>query len=138
MTKFSTRYSTKFPPPKKSNNSANYSSCYKTQYSLKLTTRIRANKSPLWCFYTGKAVYHHCLKAKNSASCSTDNCQDIWSFFLEACHRVRSINPIGPYENTGSVNRWCMGDFPNRHAYYVSRRYNVQDFFCSKVSLKQF
>ena len=25
-------------------------------------------------------------------------CKDIWRYFVEACHRVRSIEPVGQYQ----------------------------------------
>ena len=84
---------------------------------------IRQHKSNLWCWYVGKAVMEHCTKKKLSQSCSEDICQDVWKYFVEACHRVRSINPTGDYEVGDYVDRWCLWNpDPEYRAYYLSRR----------------
>ena len=32
--------------------------------------------------------------------CPDGKCNVVWSYFVEACHRVRSINPVGDYQVT--------------------------------------
>ena len=84
--------------------------------------QIRNNKSPLWCWYVGRAVWDHCAITKSSASCSTNICPDVWKYYLEGCHRLRSINPVGIYAYNANSNRWCMGN-KTIWAYEISKRY---------------
>ena len=83
---------------------------------------IRANKSPLWCWYVGRAVWDHCKRSKSSASCSTDICAQVWKYYLEGCHRLRSINPVGIYAYNTNVNRWCIQN-TTIQAYEISKRF---------------
>ena len=84
--------------------------------------QIRANKSPLWCWYVGRAVWDHCQSMRMASSCAVNICPDVWKFYLEGCHRLRSINPVGIYAYGTNPNRWCMG---NRtiQAYEISKRF---------------
>ena len=93
------------------------------QYTPSTEINIRKDKSNLWCWYVGKAVMDHCLKVKNSQTCAEDICKDVWKYFVETCHRVRSINPTGDYEVGNFVDRWCMWNpDPEYKAYYLARR----------------
>ena len=98
---------------------------------------IREDKSPLWCFYVGRAVYDHCRNTKSSKSCSVDNCKNIWTYFVEACHRVRSINTTdGDYKVTNDVNRWCLWiPHSDYKAYFISRRYQKSQMFFARLYL---
>ena len=83
------------------------------QFTPETEPSIRNNKSPLWCWYTGYAVFDHCKATYQRKSCGQEadsHCKQIWKNFLEGCHRVRSINPVGEYGFTNNVNRWCMSD----------------------------
>ena len=93
------------------------------QYTPATEINIRRDKSNLWCWYVGKAVMDHCLKFKSSQSCDENVCKDVWKYFVETCHRVRSINPIGDYQVGENVNRWCMWNpHPDYRAYYLAKR----------------
>ena len=90
---------------------------------------IREDKSPLWCWYVGLAVSDHCTSIKNSKSCADNNCQDIWKYFVEACHRVRSINTAsGDYkmDSTRTPRRYCIW-YPHQdyRAYHISKRWSL-------------
>ena len=93
------------------------------QYTPATEINIRRDKSNLWCWYVGKAVMDHCLNIKSSQSCDENVCKDVWKYFVETCHRVRSINPIGDYQVGENVNRWCMWNpHPDYRAYYLAKR----------------
>ena len=99
------------------------------QFTMASEPSIRKDKSPLWCWYVGQAVYDHCRSTKNSENCAEDNCRDIWKYFLEACHRVRSIDTSsGDYkwELTSQPTRYCLW-IPNQDykAYYISRSWSL-------------
>ena len=96
------------------------------QYTPATEINIRRDKSNLWCWYVGKAVMDHCSRAKNSQTCTENICKDVWKYFVETCHRVRSINPNGDYKVGDFVDRWCMWNpDPDYKAYYLARRYII-------------
>ena len=70
---------------------------------------IRADKSPEWCWLVGRGLHSHCLLTTDSLNCSLSSCDTIWSNFVEACHRVRSLDTsVTGYEMCG----YCSPDYP--------------------------
>ena len=99
------------------------------QFTRASEPNIRKDKSPLWCWYVGVAVNDHCRSTKNSKSCAEDICSDIWKYFLEACHRVRSIDTSsGDYalRPLYGPSRYCLW-IPHQDykAYYISRKWSL-------------
>ena len=98
------------------------------QFTRASEPSIRKDKSPLWCWYVGYAAFDHCTKTKNSEACAEDNCLDIWKYFVEACHRVRSINTAtGDYSIMSDYKPWryCLY-IPHQDykLYYISRKWS--------------
>ena len=58
-----------------------------------MRTRQRRDK---WCWIEGRGLYDHCQDTKSSLSCPAGTphnlCTDIWKNFVEACHRVHSLD----------------------------------------------
>ena len=117
-------------PPQNLPNFPNLEQAYWTilSYFTPLTEpQIRNNKSPLWCWYVGRAVWDHCTNTQRN-KCSVDICPDVWKYFLEGCHRLRSINPVGIYAYSTNPNRWCAGQNA-RNIYEISRRFLLKVVF---------
>jgi hypothetical protein len=92
------------------------------QYTGNTEPTIRAGKGRMWCHYAGMGVYEHCLSqnaAMQDCSYSTSNqkivrCKQIWSYFMEACHRVRSLDPThNSYRmRSNQPSFWCLSTQP--------------------------
>ena len=92
-----------------------------SQFSPTTEPSIRADKSPEWCWLVGRGLHDHCLLTSDSLNCSLNTCDTIWSNFVEACHRVRSLDTsTSAYEMCG----WCN---PNTPCLY--RTYNQADLY---------
>ena len=112
-------------PPQNLANFPNLEQAYWTilSYFTPLTEpQIRHNKSPLWCWYVGRAVWDHCHETKGMKCGAVNICPDVWKYFLEGCHRLRSINPVGMYEYQVNRNKYCSGQH-SLNIYEISRRY---------------
>ena len=89
--------------------------------------RIRDIKSLLWYWYVGRVILDYCTNTQRN-KCSVDICPDVWKYFLEGCHRLRSINPVGIYAYTTNPNRWCAGQNA-LNIYEISRRFQLKVVF---------
>lgn len=75
---------------------------YTSQTEPTMRTRDRAD---YWCWIVGMGMYDHCLEKAAATSCTEDHetmCKGYWRYFVEACHRVHTINPTGAYSLTAS------------------------------------
>ena len=67
------------------------------QYTPMSEPSIRtASRDRMWCHYHGVGVFKHCEVTHEAFNCggnSQSHCLKVWKFFMEACHRVRSLNP---------------------------------------------
>ena len=67
------------------------------QYTASSEASIRtASKDTMWCHYHGVGVVKHCEVSHGGSNCggnSGSRCLKVWKYFMEACHRVRSLNP---------------------------------------------
>ena len=53
-------------------------------------------KDKMWCHYHGVGVFKHCRVTHAESNCggnSNSHCVNVWKYFMDACHRVRSLNP---------------------------------------------
>ena len=60
-----------------------------------------------------------------AASCSYNNCNNIWKHFVEACHRVRSLNTVAAEYRVyccANKDKPCMGGGYSGLALYHLRR----------------
>ena len=71
-----------------------------SQYTASTESGLRSGRSASWCWILGKGLHDPCLATKTSETCSLNNCYNIWKYFLEACHRVRSLDPTLPQYRT--------------------------------------
>ena len=79
-----------------------------SQYTATTEPALRSGRSAGWCWILGKGLHDHCLATRSSETCSLNNCENIWKYFLEACHRVRSLDPSLPqYKTCCNPNKPC-------------------------------
>ena len=86
-----------------------------------MRTRQRSQK---WCWIVGKGVSDHCLMSRTNVGCSSCStcCWNIWKNFVEACHRVHSLDTSSsPYKMEGNAQTVCLPTKPNLQLYEVSR-----------------
>ena len=57
-----------------------------------MLTEIICLRSDNRCWILARGLYDHCLAARTAAGCSYNACTNIWKNFVEACHRLRSLN----------------------------------------------
>ena len=101
-----------FPPNISLTDFPNLEQTYWTiisQYTASSEPSLRAGKSAEWCWLLGKGLHDHCLLTSSSLNCSQDTCQTVWANFVEACHRVRSIDTS---EAGYELCSWCSPDYP--------------------------
>lgn len=83
------------------------------------------SRSESWCWILGRGLYDHCLAARTAASCAANHCTNIWKNFVEACHRVRSIDTnLSQYRVfcCNTVNKPCMtGGYSGLGLYHMRR-----------------
>ena len=70
-----------------------------SQYTANTEPSMRTrNREYKWCWIKGKGLYDHCEATLESLSCQSSNpilsCMNLWKFFVEACHRVHSLNTL--------------------------------------------
>ena len=123
-------HSTKAPnqifPPVELGNFPNLEQTYWTiisQYTnITEPTMRQRQRSVKWCWIVGKGLADHCYMAKNTAGCSTNVCFNLWKNFVEACHRVHSLDTSNsPYRMEGNPETVCLPTQPNLQLYEVSR-----------------
>ena len=88
-----------------------------------MRTRERKDK---WCWIQGKGLHDHCEATKATLTCpgtSVLSCDDVWKYFVEACHRVHSLNTsIEPYLMDGhDPLEPCIPSMPGRTYYEISK-----------------
>ena len=89
------------------------------QYNSTSEPFMRANKDMMWCHHYGVGMYEHCKSAtaQVGSGCGGlteseqgEHCNRFWTFFMEACHRVRSLDPNdSKYSHSDDVERYCQG-----------------------------
>ena len=106
-----------------------------SQYNSQTEPQMRTrDKSTYWCWIVGLGMYDHCIQKTRDVSCdqTTANhetmCNGYWKYFVEACHRVHSINPAqggyNVYQNNGqqrNPNWICNPSKTNFQLYQISR-----------------
>ena len=113
-----------FPPNSSLTDFPNLEQTYWTiisQYTTSSEPGLRSGKSDEWCWLLGKGLHDHCLVTSGSMNCTTDTCDSVWSNFIEACHRVRSIDTS---QSGFEVCDWCTPDYP-----CLYKTYNQQDVY---------
>ena len=88
------------------------------QYDSTSEPLMRENKDNMWCHHHGVGMYEHCKASTAQLACGgeseseqEEHCKMFWTFFMEACHRVRSLDPNdSKYSHSGEVERFCLGD----------------------------
>ena len=85
-------------------------------------------RSPKWCWYLGYAVRDHCMETRDATSCPAGAptgmtmCNKVWRHFVEACHRVLSLDTsASPYKLQGYYNSICAPTDQSAKFYELSR-----------------
>ena len=107
------------------------------QYNSTSEPFMRANKDMMWCHHYGVGMYEHCKSAtaQLGSGCGgvteseqEEHCKRFWTFFMEACHRVRSLDPNdSKYSHSDDVERYCQGSklFSSGNSiYYLLRNWD--------------
>ena len=98
------------------------------QYSPHTEPGLRSGRSDLFCRVSGLAVFQHCSARSQELLCSTDICRPVWTYFVEACNRVRSLDTtkwpyyLHPNHNPAS---YCLSDWTRKTGYAPLRLYNI-------------
>ena len=88
----------------------------------------RWNKEKAWCWHTGRALHDHCTEAKNEVNCDNDHCEQIWKYYIETCHRLRTISTTSgdnKLENSDDQNKFCKPDKYKQEPYTSHKIYNL-------------
>ena len=107
---------------------------YTTSTEPAMRTRQREEK---WCWLQGKGLHDHCIATQESLPCPdttpANYCDDIWKFFVEACHRVHSLDTSqGKYRLGNSKPTYpCVPKLEGRSYYQLSR---IWDRGCSLLA----
>ena len=88
------------------------------QYNSTSEPSMRADKDMMWCHHQGVGMFEHCKSAtaQLGSGCggATDlnreeHCKRFWVFFIESCHRVRSLDPNdSKHSHSDDVERYCQ------------------------------
>ena len=118
-------------PPLALTNFPNLEQTYWTiisQYTQNTEPVMRnRQKQDEWCWIVGKGMFDHCEATIAALTCPTTTpnnyCQDIWKFFVEACHRVHSLDTsVDEYSLNGKdPNYICAPSNPGVKFYELSR-----------------
>ena len=94
-----------------------------SQYTASTEAGLRSGRSAGWCWVLGKGLHDHCSAVRTSENCSLNNCDNIWRYFLEACHRVRSLDPSLPqYKTCCNPDKACAStSYPGVQLYRLQR-----------------
>ena len=94
-----------------------------SQFTASTEPGLRSGRSAQWCWVLGKGLHDHCSAARAGLSCSLNNCYNIWKYFIEACHRVRSLDPSLPqYRTCCNPNKPCAStSYPGVQLYQLRR-----------------
>ena len=94
-----------------------------SQYTAATEPGLRSDRSGQWCWILGKALHDHCSAVRTANNCAQNNCYNIWKYFLEACHRVRSLDPSLPqYKTCCNPSKICAStSYPGVQLYQLRR-----------------
>ena len=88
---------------------------------------LRSGRSDLFCRVKGLAVYQHCTN-RSQELCPSDNCVQVWRYFVEACNRVRSLNtkkwPYYLHPNHRPAS-YCLSDWTRQGGHTALRLYSI-------------
>ena len=100
-----------------------------SQYSPATEPGLRSGRSNLFCRVKGLAVFQHCTsRSQELCSSTSEQCGQVWRYFVEACNRVRSLNTnqwpyyLHPNHNPAS---YCMSDWTRQQGYAPLRLYSI-------------
>ena len=101
------------------------------QYTNITEPNLRKDKDESWCHYHGLGVHEHCMSTiiEIGSTCGGGNiagkrnhCKNIWLHFMEACHRVRSLDPVNhKYRVNSNPRAKCMGNTMGNSIYFLHR-----------------
>ena len=97
------------------------------QYSPDTEPGLRTGRSNMFCRVKGRAVYQHCIN-RSQGVCASHNCLQVWRYFLEACHRVRSLNTNQwPYylHPSHTPASYCLSDWTRQQGHAPLRLYSI-------------
>jgi hypothetical protein len=113
------------------------------QYTSTTEPTMRQNKDKVWCHYKGLGMYEHCKDTRNTigSGCGggntysrANNCKVMWRYFMDACHRIRSLNPnVSPYYHSYNPEGKCISTDASNTIYYLYRNWGRS---CSDMETK--